>query len=73
MIIYIINSVPFNISCVGCKLYLYLEKTLSYTKHVKKFKPAKNNEIEVLLELSSHELYIKIYSQEEFQGIIDTC
>ena len=46
------------------KLLLYLHKSLSYTKHVMKFKPAENGEIGVLLELSSEELY----SEEEIQS-----
>ena len=65
MTLYIVNNVPFNLSCVGCELYLYFKKFLSYTKHVKKFKPTENNEIGVLSDLSSHELY----SQERDSNI----
>jgi hypothetical protein len=56
-------SLGFNLLCVGCKLYLYLQDSLSYTKHVRNFKLAENNEIRVLLEISSHGLY----SHEEIQ------
>ena len=38
-------------------MYLYRQMSLSYIKHVKKFKPGENSEIGVLLKLSSHELY----------------